>query len=169
MAQTSILDKALKDFQKTFKQKTSKAKGYTEIEINFKKDEAKKEVAPVSKEYAPTKLHPQVYNFVKFINDDKAMERVMEEAGYDTKKLPLGNLSEKTVEQGNGTLKELDDIHKKIKKGKTTLSAEMAEIKKLSSKFYTIIPHNFGYSKMHNFILDSEDKVKSKFELISNL
>lgn len=40
MAENFTLDKVVKDYNKTYKAKTSKAKGYTEIKISFeKKDE----------------------------------------------------------------------------------------------------------------------------------
>ena len=45
----------------------------------------------------------------------------MEAVGYDVKKLPLGKLSEKTVNEGYLTLGKLNDILEAIKKtGKTT-------------------------------------------------
>jgi hypothetical protein len=42
MAENFTLDKVVKDYNKTYKAKTSKAKGYTEIKISFEKkiDEA---------------------------------------------------------------------------------------------------------------------------------
>jgi len=35
-------------------------------------------------------------------------------------------------------------------------------IERLSSDFYSEIPHDFGFQKMQNFILDSESKIKQK-------
>lgn len=39
----------------------------------------------------------------------------------------------------------------------------------LSDKFYTLIPHNFGFAKMCNFIIDTKEKLQAKLDLISNL
>ena len=39
----------------------------------------------------------------------------------------------------------------------------------MCGKFYTYIPHNFGRQKMENFIIDTEDKLKDKQELIQKL
>lgn len=58
MDESNILDKALKTFTKTFKQKTSKAKGYTEIEVSFEKKEPEKTDDTTNKKYAPSKLDP---------------------------------------------------------------------------------------------------------------
>ena len=43
------------------------------------------------------------------------------------------------------------------------------ELMSLSAQFYTCIPHNFGYQKMINFIIDTQDKLNQKLDLISNL
>ena len=40
---------------------------------------------------------------------------------------------------------------------------------KLTSEFYTMIPHNFGMQKMINFIIDTPDKVRDKLYLVNNL
>jgi poly [ADP-ribose] polymerase len=45
----------------------------------------------------------------------------------------------------------------------------MPQLKKLSNDFYSTIPHNFGFAKMSNFIIDTEDKLKQKLDLISSL
>lgn len=169
MDEMNILDKAVKDFDKTFKTKTGKAKGYTAIEMSFEKKEAKEEEKKGDVEYEPSKLDSQVYGFVEFINNKKMMEKTMTDAGYDIKKLPLGNLSDKTVNEGYLVLGKLSDIFNKISKGKSTLDKEMTEVKKLSSEFYTYIPHNFGFQKMENFILKTDEMVKQKLELINNL
>jgi poly [ADP-ribose] polymerase 2/3/4 len=97
------------------------------------------------------------------------MEKTMTAAGYDVKKLPLGNLSDETVTAGFNVLEKLREIFKLIKKGKTTLVKEMTNLRKLSSEFYTLIPHNFGFAKMENFVLRTDEMVKQKFELIDSL
>ena len=73
------------------------------------------------------------------------MEKTMTDKGYDVKKLPLGNLDDETVTAGFNCLSKLRDVFKKISNKKTTLDKEMTDIKKLSSEFYTLIPHNFGF------------------------
>ena len=39
----------------------------------------------------------------------------------------------------------------------------------LSSRFYTFIPHNFGMAKMSQFVINTEEKLKEKLDLIQNL
>lgn len=40
---------------------------------------------------------------------------------------------------------------------------------KLSGDFYTLIPHDFGFQKMSNFILNNEEKVKEKLNMLSTV
>ncbi|KAF4704412.1 Poly [ADP-ribose] polymerase 2, partial [Perkinsus olseni] len=39
----------------------------------------------------------------------------------------------------------------------------------LSGRFYTVVPHDFGFQKMHYFIIDSEDILKQKMQLLEDL
>lgn len=42
-------------------------------------------------------------------------------------------------------------------------------MKKLSSEFYTLIPHDFGFKKMIDFILDTDEKVKKKLQMLADI
>jgi poly [ADP-ribose] polymerase len=50
-----------------------------------------------------------------------------------------------------------------------TAGARSEELKELSSKFYTVIPHNFRFKKMISFIINSSAKVRDKIELLETL
>jgi len=65
--------------------------------------------------------------------------------------MPLGKLGDTTIKQAYAILNQLSEA---IKKKQTNL------YKQLSSDFYTLIPHDFGFQKMANFVLDNEEKVK---------
>jgi poly [ADP-ribose] polymerase len=125
------------------------------MNLGEKKDT--KQVDVDSGDYAPSKLHPQVQDFVKLIYNKNLMELAVAANGYDIKKLPLGDLSAETIQKGYEVLSE---IEKAINKKQTAL------LRDLCGKFYTYIPHNFGRQKMENFIIDNEDKLKDKQELI---
>ena len=71
----------------------------------------------------------------------------MKEIGYDAKKMPLGKLGDSTIKQAYAVL---NDLMKAIKGNNTS------EYGQLSSKFYTLIPHDFGFQKMSNFIINNE-------------
>ena len=61
--------------------------------------------------------------------------------------MPLGKLGDSTIKEAYGILSKLSEA---IKNKKT------AEFKPLSSEFYTLIPHDFGFKQMSNFVLDND-------------
>ncbi|KAI5311148.1 hypothetical protein L3X38_045615 [Prunus dulcis] len=42
-------------------------------------------------------------------------------------------------------------------------------IEQLSGEFYTVIPHDFGFKKMSNFVIDTPQKLKQKLEMVEAL
>lgn len=81
----------------------------------------------------------------------------MKEIGYDAKRMPLGKLGDTTIKEAYGVLSKLSDAVKR---------KSVDEMRKLSSEFYTLIPHDFGFAKMSNFILDNDEKVKEKIKML---
>ena len=88
------------------------------------------------------------------------MEDSVVKIGYDVKKMPLGELSKETVLKGYRILRSIEDVLAK----RATESLE-----DLSGQFYTNIPHNFGMKKMRLFVIDTNEKLKEKLDLIQNL
>ena len=102
MAWCSDEGKAIKGYEKTLKQKQSKAKGYTVIEMKLgasqnnktetalmAKENGKSKVVQEEVKYAGSTLAPQVQEFCKLIFDKKLMEESVMRVGFDLKKLPL--------------------------------------------------------------------------------
>jgi poly [ADP-ribose] polymerase len=84
----------------------------------------------------------------------KMMTKQMKEIGFDANKMPLGKLAKSSILKGYEVLKEvMNEI-----KGHNRKEV----VSKLSSAFFSEIPHNFGFQNMANFTLDSEKKVKEK-------
>jgi poly [ADP-ribose] polymerase len=131
-----------KGYAKTFKQKTSKAKNYTPIEMKLgasKDSTIKPEITKTETDvsYPASKLEMPVQNLINFIFDKKLMEQSVTSVGYDPSKLPLGELSEENVKLGYQHLRDIEEILRKIKDNKTTLSNERIQLTSLSSAFYT--------------------------------
>lgn len=97
---------------------------------------------------------------MSLIFDVNIMNNTMKEIGYDAKKMPLGKLGESTIKEAYGVLSKLSDAVKK---------KDRAEMSKLSGEFYTLIPHDFGFQKMSNFILDNDEKVKEKIKMLETI
>lgn len=57
----------------------------------------------------------------------------------DIKKMPLGKLSKQQIAKGFEALEEIEDAIKK--------KSDESKLTELTSKFFTIIPHNFGRNR----------------------
>lgn len=88
------------------------------------------------------------------------MNNTMKEIGYDAKKMPLGRLGDSTIKEAYGVLNQLSEAIKK--KDRNLMS-------KFSGDFYSLIPHDFGFQKMSNFILDNDEKVKEKLKMLETI
>eukprot|EP00755_Sulcionema_specki_P015543 Sspe_Gene.9738::Locus_3279_Transcript_1_1_Confidence_1.000_Length_2860::g.9738::m.9738/K10798/PARP; poly [ADP-ribose] polymerase len=97
------------------------------------------------------------------------MEDCLLEMEIDTTKMPLGKLSKATLKKGFEALTEIQKILSKVKP-ETLEGDELRKVKTklagLTNRFYTYIPHAFEGDPE---VLDTEDKVKQKSELVSTL
>lgn len=85
----------------------------------------------------------------------------MNQAGFDTKKSPLGKLAVTTIEKAFVVLNNLSEELKK--------SSSSPNLESLSSQFFTLIPHNVGWKNMKNMLINSETQIKEKLELLESL
>jgi len=146
-------DTAIKSFLKKYNEKTSK--GYEHIEIDYaneegdgkkekneKNEKGKNEKKNTIKEDDKNKIKKDllfdhtVKDLLNLIYDIQLMNQQMKEIGYDANKMPLGKLSQHMIKDGYEVLREIEQVLKGTKK---------SDLYELSSRFYTIIPHNFGY------------------------
>ena len=141
--------------------------GYQEIFIDYetevKKEEPKKEInISSSKKKFKSTLNPDVMELISLIYNKKMINDNLHEIGYDSQKMPLGKLSPVTLTTGLNILKQIESELK-------NKNPNSENLKKYSSEFYTQIPHNFGFQKMSNFIINTIEKVKEKIDMISVL
>ncbi|KAJ0113104.1 hypothetical protein Patl1_00987 [Pistacia atlantica] len=88
------------------------------------------------------------------------MKQQMMEIGYNANKLPLGRLSKSTIAKGYDVLRRIADvIHQ----------PNRSELEQLSGEFYTVIPHDFGFKKMRDFIIDTPQILKLKLQMVEAL
>lgn len=162
MQKSANLDQAKKDYEKKYREKVSK--GYTEIEISYDEDEpkagTKKGKYDEEEKQIASKLDHDVEDLIKLIFNMKLMQRQMMEIGYDAKKMPLGKLSKNTIKQGYEVLKQISDVLD----GKTN-----GDLTDLSSKFFTVIPHDFGFKHMSQFVINTKEKLKEKLDMVQSL
>ena len=111
-------------------------------------------------------LEKPLANLIRLIFDLKSMNQQMMKIGYDSDKIPLGQLSPQVISQGYKFLKNLENI---IGNTNDKKSINTKEIYDLSSKYFTIIPHNFGMNNMHKFVINSQERIKEENELLDSI
>ena len=156
-----------KEFMKKYKDKTINH-SYQEIFIDYEAEIKKEDLNKLEKKTNQpkkkfnNKLDKDVADLIRLIYDKKMIEENLHEIGYDSKKMPLGKLSSSTLTHGLTILKQIEDELNNKNPNKENLT-------KLTSQFYSQIPHNFGFKKMVNFIIDSKEKIKEKIDMINSL
>ena len=122
-------------------------------------DDLSKIGVDVASEAEPSKLTPQVADLIRTWFGVTA-EFV--ELNLDTKKCPLGQLSADSIIKGKDLLDEARKvIHAKKK-------ADVSELNKITSMYYSNIPHNFGYRRINADVLrfDSDEKIDKAFDIL---
>ncbi|XP_077218196.1 poly(ADP-ribose) polymerase isoform X2 [Tasmannia lanceolata] len=169
-------DDAINEFQLRFFAKTKNhwsdrkeficyPKYYTWLEMDY--SEAEKETVLNNCDDSVTGIQPRetqldsrLAKFISLICNISMMKQQMLEIGYNAEKLPLGKLSKSTIMKGYDVLKRISDAIGQSDRRKLEL---------LSGEFYTVIPHDFGFKKMSEFVIDSPLKLKCKLQLVEAL
>ncbi|GMI66597.1 poly(ADP-ribose) polymerase 2, poly(ADP-ribose) polymerase [Hibiscus trionum] len=170
------LQAAIDEFQTKFFNKTKNywcnrkdfvchPKCYTLLEMDYdekgkESDVIRKTDSSIGTQLRETKLEPRVAKFISVICNISMMKQQMMEIGYNADKLPLGKLSKSTILKGYDVLKRIADVIDQSNRSK---------LEQLSSEFYTVIPHDFGFRKMRDFIIDTPQKLKKKLEMVEAL
>ncbi|KAG4981789.1 hypothetical protein AAZX31_10G017700 [Glycine max] len=169
-------ESAIQEFEQKFLAKTkndwsnrnnfvSYPKSYAWLEMDYsgKKNESTVTENPghsLGKQPQESKLEPRVAKFISLVCNVSMMNQQMMEIGYNAKKLPLGKLSKSTILKGYEVLKRLANV---IDKG------DRKVLEQLSGELYTVIPHDFGFKKMCEFVIDTPQKLKRKLEMVEAL
>ena len=119
----------------------------------------------------PSKLDSTTQDLVQWILDADMFKSAMADFKIDTQKCPLGAITKNQVAKGYEVLQQIDQLLTTGKvdgKGKKlTAAKQRAEVAELSGRFYTVIPHACGMQRPP--LIDSEEMLKSKFDLVSML
>ncbi|CAI9288697.1 unnamed protein product [Lactuca saligna] len=172
----SCVQSALDEFEQKFHAKTkncwserkdfvSHPKAYTWLEMDYGEAGKQTDVhGDLSRKLdiqpRETKLEQRIAKFISLICNVSMMKQQMMEIGYNAEKLPLGKLSKATISKGYEVLKRVADVISQNNRKK---------LEQLSGEFYTIIPHDFGFKKMREFVIDTPQKLKRKLEMVEAL
>ncbi|XP_050138423.1 poly [ADP-ribose] polymerase 2-like isoform X6 [Malus sylvestris] len=136
---------------------------WIEMDYNEKEEQSaveEKNGSALGRQPLETQLEPCIAKFISLICNIGMMKQHMMEIGYNADKLPLGKLSKSTILKGYNILQRISDV---------IGSSNRKLIEQLSGEFYTVIPHDFGFKKMHNFVIDTPQKLKHKLEMVEAL
>lgn len=150
------VEEAKKMFEKKFRDKTAnqwskranfvpKNKKYVLLEIDYEKvatdepfhDSPKRPSAKKENvEYLPSKLDLDTKDLVDMLFEKDMYEQTMAAYDFDTRRMPLGQLSEAQVLRGVELLQQIEEILRN--------NGSHAQLPALSSRFYSELPHDFG-------------------------
>ncbi|KAF8772791.1 hypothetical protein HU200_005378 [Digitaria exilis] len=167
----STRDQAVYEFEGKFKDKTNNlwsdrknfkcyAKKYTWLEMDYGENKKTEKKGSITDQIKETKLETRIAQFISLICNISMMKQQMVEIGYNADKLPLGKLSKSTILKGYDVLKRISNVISK---------ADRRQLEQLTGEFYTVIPHDFGFRKMREFIIDTPQKLKAKLEMVEAL
>ncbi|KAH7100308.1 poly polymerase catalytic domain-containing protein [Auriculariales sp. MPI-PUGE-AT-0066] len=174
-----------------------KASKYTWIDLQYEGEEEEEVAAaigngdtkPKVREATPnSQLEKPVKELVEFIFNPAYIQNHLGHFNYDAHKLPLGKLSKDTVRRGYAALKDIadaieapskddtkdeDDEDEAPAKGRgrkrtgTSKKPTKNDLAELSSRFYTLIPHDHGRNRPP--IINTKEMVKRESDLIDTL
>ncbi|XP_060095964.1 protein mono-ADP-ribosyltransferase PARP3 [Heteronotia binoei] len=171
------LEAAKKDFEKKFRDKTKNSWAdrenfvahdgkYTLIEVQ-QGDEEEQEVTvkvdnvdgmKLSKQkIRPCTLNKATQELVSLIFSNDMFKEAMQTMNLDVKKMPLGKLSKQQIAKGFEALEAIETAMKKQPPSQKVLE-------KLSSSFYTIIPHNFGRARPPS--ITTQEVIQAKKDML---
>uniref|UniRef100_A0A8C3VNE4 Poly [ADP-ribose] polymerase n=1 Tax=Catharus ustulatus TaxID=91951 RepID=A0A8C3VNE4_CATUS len=166
------LEAAKKDFEKKFREKTKNSWAtrenfiaqpgkYTLIEVQPGSGQ-EVEVALRVKAGRPGRVLPctldqATQDLVSLIFSSDMFKDAMQTMNIDVKKMPLGKLSKQQIARGFEALEELEAALKEQ-------PPQATRLEELSSRFYTIVPHNFGRARPPT--INSPDLLRAKKDML---
>ncbi|XP_074734936.1 protein mono-ADP-ribosyltransferase PARP3 isoform X2 [Strix uralensis] len=105
----------------------------------------------------PCTLDKATQDLVSLIFSSDMFRDAMQTMNIDVKKMPLGKLSKQQIARGFEALEELEAALQEQ-------SPKAAHLEDLSSRFYTIVPHNFGRARPPP--INSPDLLRAKKDML---
>ncbi|RKO88331.1 Poly polymerase, partial [Blyttiomyces helicus] len=132
---------------------------YYALDLDFGEDDDADRAA--TDDGVQSQLAPPVKKLVELVFDVKAMKQTMREMEIDLSKMPLGKLSKNLIKSAYETLAEALALVRAPSRPSHALFV------RISSKFFTLVPHDFGVASPP--LLDSEEMINVKIQLIDTL
>ncbi|XP_027556765.1 poly [ADP-ribose] polymerase 3 isoform X5 [Neopelma chrysocephalum] len=171
------LEAAKKDFEKKFREKTKNSWAskenfvaqpgkYTlievqpgagqEVEVALRVDSVDGDKV-CKQRVLPCTLDKDTQELVSLIFSSDMFRDAMQTMNIDVKKMPLGKLSKQQIARGFEALEELEAALQEQ-------PPQASHLEELSSRFYTIVPHNFGRARPPP--INSPDLLRAKKDML---
>ncbi|XP_018647027.1 poly [ADP-ribose] polymerase, putative [Schistosoma mansoni] len=137
---------------------------FYELELDYNSSKTN-EIQTISN--IPCKLHPALQSLLKFICDVKSMEKTMAEFELDLRKMPLGKLSSNQIHEAYDVLNSLSQLITSRPTKQQSQSLDRTQILSESTRFYTLIPHDFGFKTPP--MLDNKKIITKKIHMLEDL
>lgn len=111
-----------------------------------------------------SKLDTRLQYLMSLLSDVETMNKALYKLSFDTKKVPLGKLSNSQLEKAQAVLDKISDYLKL----NATISDEDIELADLSSLYYTYVPTSTG-GRRKPPIISTKDMVSSNSDKITEL
>lgn len=109
-----------------------------------------------------SKLDQVTKELIQLLFQEDLYLDALKEFDIDVRRMPLGKLTTDQIEKGVTVLKE---IEQKIQNGAS--STDNAEFQRLSSRFYTVLPHDFGRQRPPT--INTQDRLQKCFDMCNVL
>ncbi|XP_042309742.1 protein mono-ADP-ribosyltransferase PARP3 isoform X2 [Sceloporus undulatus] len=171
------LEAAKKEFEKKFREKTKNSWAdrenfvphngkYTLIEVQQEDEEEQESIVKVDstdgvklfkQRIRPCSLDKPTQELVSLIFSNDMFKDAMQTMNIDVKKMPLGKLSKQQIAKGFEALEAIEAALQEQ-------PSAQKQLEELSSRFYTIIPHNFGRSRPP--AISTQEVVQAKKDML---
>eukprot|EP00286_Rhodomonas_abbreviata_P026315 CAMPEP_0181301288 /NCGR_PEP_ID=MMETSP1101-20121128/7341_1 /TAXON_ID=46948 /ORGANISM="Rhodomonas abbreviata, Strain Caron Lab Isolate" /LENGTH=743 /DNA_ID=CAMNT_0023406577 /DNA_START=60 /DNA_END=2291 /DNA_ORIENTATION=- len=115
-----------------------------------------------SEKVADSALSEEVQALVQLICDVRMITSSLAQQGCDVAKMPLGKISQNMVREG---FKALKAIEAELDKPRPV----QAVLMELSSRFFTVVPHDFGFKNIRDCVIGDAKTLKVKLQLVEDL
>ncbi|KHJ46115.1 Poly(ADP-ribose) polymerase catalytic domain protein [Trichuris suis] len=167
----ALVHDALSEFKKIYAAKTANEwdnrahfvkypSKFVPVEIDY---ETEKIPQPAVKPGSKTNLPKEVQELIMEIFDIEKMKETMAEFSIDLTKMPLGKISREQIERAFSVLAELQEVLK----GTDDPAVKANKITNCTTRFYSLVPHNFGMRKPP--LLDSTSILQKKVDMLENM
>ncbi|BFU23989.1 poly(ADP-ribose) polymerase, putative [Entamoeba histolytica] len=110
-------------------------------------------------------LDPRVSDLIKMIFDTDMMKNTLQNAGLNLSNMPLGKIKIEQMKEAMRVLSKLSDILSKD--SEMTEKQKEVQIKDLTAKYYTFVPHVINGNIIP--MIDNDEKINKELKLVETM